>query len=129
MGKRTVTRCRRYAVFLAALLAFFSCCTQSQKNAYQHVWALYTSGSLPEAADAAAAEADKFRRSGDLASFWQFRLLRAEALLAQGKVSEASGLISKSRDCADPNCGPRSLSVVTDAIRQSGPGFDNRNRP
>jgi CHAT domain-containing protein/tetratricopeptide (TPR) repeat protein len=94
MDKRTVTGCRRYTPLLAALV-LTSCSSASQETAYERVWSLYTSGALPEAAQAAAIQKNKFRRSGDLALFWKFRLLEAEALLAQVKVSEASALLKE----------------------------------
>ncbi len=90
-GTRIASLYRNAILLLLVLLT--SCRTESQDAAYARVWSLYTSGALSQAADAALAEADKRKQSTDRTSFWRFRLLQAEALLAQGKVPEASALI------------------------------------
>src|SRR5260370_30999898 len=91
VGTRTVLVCRNAIILLLGFLT--SCRTESQDAAYARVWSLYTSGALSQAADSAVVEAGKYKNSNDQASFWRFRLLQAEALLAQGKVPEASALI------------------------------------
>src|SRR5258708_37418378 len=91
VGTRTVLVCRNAIILLLGFLT--SCRTESQDAAYARVWSLYTSGALSQAADAAGIEAGRYKNSNDRASPWRFRLLQAEALLAQGKVPDASGLI------------------------------------
>jgi len=70
-------------------IALAACSPRSAPfDTYQHVWAEYASGNLPRAAADCAQWADQYRDPNDQ-WFWQFRLLRAEVLTAQGKSGEA----------------------------------------
>jgi len=73
------------------LLVLYSCADKSPEASYSRVWSLYTSGALQEAFEIAASESRHFEKNPRW--YWQFRLLSVEALLAEGKVTNASALI------------------------------------
>jgi len=109
---------RRFPSWLAASLTLFSACrVESPDAAYQRIWHQYTAGAFVEAAYAARAEAAKFQES-DVRRWWTFRLLEAEALLAQAKVPEAAQLL-QGRVPSGP-LEARRLMDEADACSKSG---------
>lgn len=88
---RIAEQFRRSIPFAALAIFLTSCNANSPELTYGTVWKLYTSGALQDAAAAASEESQKFKH--DSRWHWEFRLLNAEALLAQSKVREASALI------------------------------------
>src|SRR5208283_1243611 len=88
--KRIAEQFLRTICFVVPVL-FSSCAANSPESIYGSVWRLYTSGALRAAADAASSESQKLKH--DSRWYWEFRLLSAEALLAQAKVPEASALL------------------------------------
>src|SRR5260370_2233233 len=95
VGSRTASRCRSY---LGTVIVFvLASCLSHQESpdaVYQRIWSTYLSGNLREAAQDASAQSEKFKNAGSRAWFWQFRLLDAEALIAQAQVPEAMALIT-----------------------------------
>lgn len=78
---------------LVVLVVFSACRIESPDEAYRRIWRQYTTGAVAEAAQAAHAATAKFQNPEHPRWFWTFRLLEAEALLAQAKVPEASALL------------------------------------
>lgn len=75
-------------LLLVALLA--ACRTETPQAAYNRIHKLYLSGALPAAASAAESEARRRERSPSDPWLCKFRLLAAEALLAQSKPAQAA---------------------------------------
>src|SRR5579885_2460447 len=86
---RTAGRCHKHYALAALAVVLSGCTAEAPERTYSRVWSLYTSGALAQAAETAAKEAKRFNRPTDVAWFWKFQLLGAEALLAQGKVAQA----------------------------------------
>jgi CHAT domain-containing protein/predicted negative regulator of RcsB-dependent stress response len=78
---------------LVPLVVFTACRIETPEAAYRRIWRQYTKGAFAEAAHAAGAEVTKFQESNTPRWFWTFRLLEAEALLAQAKAPDASQLL------------------------------------
>src|SRR5438067_12040785 len=94
MARRTAVPFHKLVVCLAIVIASLSSCrVESPAEAYEHVWSLYTNGALPDAAEAARTKSLQFNKPAQADWYWRFRLLQAEALLAQGNVRYASPLI------------------------------------
>src|SRR5690349_13464929 len=93
MVRRTVQRYRRQISLIAAVAGLCACRTENPETAYQRLWSLYTNGALSDAAEAASRKSLEFGKQPESVWFWKFRLLQAEALLAQGRVAEAAVLI------------------------------------
>jgi|SRR5579872_416815 len=84
--------CAVVAILLASLLG---CSRESAETAYRRVWNLYASGALLDAVQAASSECERFKKSGDAAASWKFRLIETESLLALGRAEDALALIAE----------------------------------
>src|SRR3989442_586227 len=120
MATRMVGRCRRLYAVMAALAALCGCKSDSPDDAYRRVWSLYASGSRAQAGEAAAKGSHRFKERSDAAWFWKFRLLEAEALLAQGKIPQASAAIKSPVPLASSRLELRRLIDQADAYSKSG---------
>ena len=80
-------KCAGVLILLVAMLA--GCRTETPQAAYDRIHKLYLSGDLTAAANAAALEAHRRERTASDPWLCKFRLLAAEALLAQSKPAEA----------------------------------------
>ena len=108
---------KRIAELSLSLTLLSSCASNGPEPAYERVWKLYTSGALRDAAAAASDESRKLE--GSRRWYWEFRLLDAESLLAQGKVPEALALIEV--PIAESNqLELRRLMDQADALSKSG---------
>lgn len=101
--KRTARLFRNVLLATAVYAVLCSCHREPSDSAYARIWRLYTNGAFEQARSAAAREAERYRQSGDAADHWKFRLLEAESLLAQAKMSEAARLIATPVSLSDTN--------------------------
>src|SRR5437764_5343719 len=90
---RTASQC--LSVWLLFSFVFLVSCgrTESPGVVYQRVWATFLSGDLARAAFDAGIQSSQ--RRSDIAWHWRFRLLQAEALLAQTQVAKAADLLKE----------------------------------
>ena len=95
MAQRTAVY-RRSSAALLLFLFFAASCSRpdSPRQGYQRLWEMYVSGNLPKTIQAVSREADRWKDRRNSTWFWQFHLLHVEALLAQGKTSQASDLLA-----------------------------------
>lgn len=89
-----VLRCRSAVLLFALATALCGCRRETPAAAYGRIWALFTSGDARGAAQAALIEAQHVNKNGPAAWDCRFRLLQAEALLAQGLVTQADALLA-----------------------------------
>src|SRR4051794_9674258 len=79
----------RAAKSAVCALAFLTISCSRTPAEYDRVWSLYTQGDLAHAGTEASRQMDRLARDRNSPWYWRFRLLAAEALTAQSRISEA----------------------------------------